>query len=249
MRAAATPGADSPDGQGHAEAPDAPDHANQSTAPDLSELIRSSRSVRRFAPAAVSRRQLLRLIDDALLTPSAGNKQPVRFAPIASDDARRAPLFATLRWAGYLNGRQSDEGSQGRHWPDWPGPDPDERPSAYVVMTLPSDSSHFAYVDLGIVAQTLCLLARQRHGLASCMIAAFDTTQLTGLLGLDKPGHDGGHGPADPPAPQRPILVVALGAPAETPIVEPRRGDDARYWRDEQGRHHVPKLTAEEATL
>ena len=37
-------------------------------------------------------------------------------------------------------------------------------------------------------------------------------------------------------------LVIALGRPRETVIVEEcKNEDDIRYWRDEHGVHHVPK--------
>ncbi len=40
----------------------------------------------------------------------------------------------------------------------------------------------------------------------------------------------------------QPMLVVALGEPAETVVVETVRTDgDVRYWRDADGVHHVPK--------
>jgi len=37
-------------------------------------------------------------------------------------------------------------------------------------------------------------------------------------------------------------LVLALGKPAETVVLEDLEpGGDTRYWRDEEGVHHVPK--------
>jgi hypothetical protein len=43
------------------------------------------------------------------------------------------------------------------------------------------------------------------------------------------------------------MLVIALGEPAEEIIIEPMaENGDVRYWRDEQGRHHVPKRSLEE---
>ena len=38
------------------------------------------------------------------------------------------------------------------------------------------------------------------------------------------------------------LLVLALGRPKEAVIVETVGADgDVKYWRDDEGRHHVPK--------
>ena len=48
----------------------------------------------------------------------------------------------------------------------------------------------------------------------------------------------------------RPLLVVALGYPAETVIIEEiGPGGDIRYWREEDGSHHVPKRKREHILL
>ena len=41
--------------------------------------------------------------------------------------------------------------------------------------------------------------------------------------------------------------VIALGKPAETIVLEEARNpEEVKYWRDEEGRHHVPKRPLEE---
>jgi len=46
------------------------------------------------------------------------------------------------------------------------------------------------------------------------------------------------------------LLVLALGKPKETVIVEPLGPEgDIKYWRDSEGRHHVPKRSLEELIL
>lgn len=37
------------------------------------------------------------------------------------------------------------------------------------------------------------------------------------------------------------LLVLALGKPVETVVLEAAKDGDIRYWRDEHGIHHVPK--------
>jgi hypothetical protein len=43
------------------------------------------------------------------------------------------------------------------------------------------------------------------------------------------------------------LLVIALGVPKETVVIDPAGSDgDIAYWRDEDGVHHVPKRALDE---
>jgi nitroreductase len=43
------------------------------------------------------------------------------------------------------------------------------------------------------------------------------------------------------------LLVLALGKPKETVVIDPLgQNGDIKYWRDENGIHHVPKRSLEE---
>jgi nitroreductase len=81
--------------------------------------------------------------------------------------------------------------------------------------------------DLGIAAQSILLGARER-GLAGCMIGSLNKDLLQEMFRL-------------PPRFEI-LLVIALGQPKETAVLEEvKPGDGIRYWRDEHGVHHVPK--------
>ena len=183
----------------------------------LAELVARTRTVRRFREEAPLAPALLeQLVDLARLGGSARNAQSLCYL-VVTEPALRAALFPLLAWAGYL--------------PDWPGPAPGERPAAYVVCVLdrerqrgPESEAHF---DLGIGTQNL-LLGAAEHGVMGCRIGAFPADKVRTLLQLD--------------ARYQPLLVVALGEPAETVVVETVGTDgDVRYWRDADGVHHVPK--------
>ena len=183
----------------------------------LAELVARTRTVRRFREEAPLAPALLeQLVDLARLGGSARNAQSLCYL-VVTEPALRAALFPLLAWAGYL--------------PDWPGPAAGERPAAYVVCVLdrerqrgPESEAHF---DLGIGTQNL-LLGAAEHGVMGCRIGAFPAEKVRTLLQLD--------------ARYQPLLVVALGEPAETVVVETVGTDgDIRYWHDTDGVHHVPK--------
>lgn len=187
----------------------------------LEELVRKNRSYRRFEESfAISRQTLLELVDLARLSASGANRQPLKYV-LVCDSQTNALVFPHLAWAGYLT--------------DWPGPEEGERPSAYIIILLDTAIAKSAGVDHGIAAQSILLGATER-GLGGCIIASVQRQALSQMLNIE---------------PRYEILVVlALGKPAEQVFVEPVGVDgDIRYWRDEEGGHHVPKRSLDEIVL
>ena len=184
----------------------------------IKDLILKNRSYRRFDQAVEIRREILvELVDLARLSPSAMNLQPLKYL-LSNEPERNALIFKRLAWAGYLK--------------DWGGPVEGERPAAYILILGDKRLKQEFGVDPGIVAQSMLLGAVER-GLGGCILGSVKRAELAQDLGL---------------AEHLQILyVVALGVPAETVVVEPLGAEgDIRYWRDEQGVHHVPKRGLEE---
>lgn len=183
----------------------------------LKNLVRQTRTVRRFQEAKPLPPEMLHdLVDLARLGGSARNAQALKYM-IVTGDIQRQDLFPLLAWAGYL--------------PHWPGPAAGERPPAYILCLLdsrlqkgPITEAHF---DLGIATQNL-LLGAAEQGIFGCRIGAFVPARVQQLLNL--------------PEQYSVLLVLALGYPAETVVLEEVGEDgDIRYWHDAQGVHHVPK--------
>jgi len=65
------------------------------------------------------------------------------------------------------------------------------------------------------------------EGLGSCILGAVEREKLREILKV--------------PEFLAVALVVALGYPAENPVVEPVKDGDIKYWLDENGVLHVPK--------
>jgi nitroreductase len=182
------------------------------------ELVTRSRSIRRFDESfEVNDATLRELVELACYVPSAANKQLLRFMPVTGDDMLDK-VFPCLKWAGYLK--------------DWPGPEPGERPRAALVMLCRKEDALGAACDSGIAAQTIMLGAAEKE-LGGCIVAAIERERLIASLGI--------------PDAWTVLLVIALGKPAETVVIDQiEPGGDIRYWRDQHGIHHVPKRRVDE---
>lgn len=187
----------------------------------IDDLIKGNRSFRRFdSSVTVERRTLEELIDLARHSASARNLQPLKYI-LSSDPETNALIFDTLTWAVDLK--------------DWDGPAPRERPSAYIVILGDTTVTTNFGCDHGIASQSIMLGARAR-GLGGVMMASINKPQLRQSLNI--PEH------------LEILLVLALGQPAETVVIEPVPPDGKlHYWRDSHGVHHVPKRSLNEIIL
>ena len=179
----------------------------------LKDLVYHSRSYRRFDQSVHIPLATLRdLVDLMRLSPSGGNKQPLKYMLISSEEIC-AKIFPCLRWAAYLK--------------DWDGPDEGERPAAYVIVLGDTTITTDFGVDPGIAMQTL-LLGAVEQGYGGCMLANILRDELRTALEI--------------PARFEILYVVALGNPVEKVVVEAVGAEgDIKYWHDDQQVHHLPK--------
>jgi len=184
----------------------------------LRNLVLSNRSYRRFDESCpIPRETLVELVGLARCTASAGNRQPLKYI-LSADRETNARIFPFLAWAGYLK--------------DWDGPASGERPTGYIVILVDESITKDWWCDDGIAAQTI-LLGAVEKGFGGCMFGSVQREKLRQEFAI--PDH------------LRVRLVLALGKPAETVVLEDLKpGGDIRYWRDEKGVHHVPKRNLEE---
>jgi nitroreductase len=184
----------------------------------LEELLTRNRSYRRFRQSEpLDEKTLVDLVGLTRLCPSAANRQPLKYL-VSWSPEQNAVIFTQLRWAAALT--------------DWPGPAEGERPAGYIVVLGDKRITGNFHCDHGIAAQTI-LLAAVQQGLGGCIIASIDRDGLARKLNL--------------PTHFEILLVLALGKPAETVVLEHDKSPDQRpYWRDADGVHHVPKRPLEE---
>jgi len=188
---------------------------------NFEQLIVRNRSYRRYDQSQVVGADTLRdLVDIARRTPSAANRQPLKYVLI-DDPAGCARLFAHLAWAGALK--------------DWPGPAEGERPAAYVIILCDTEIAKSPTCDHGIAAQSMLLAAVER-GLGGCMLGAINREGIRQDFNI--------------PDRYEILLVVSLGVPAETCVLEEMKaGAGVDYYRDAQDVHHVPKRPLDEIIL
>jgi nitroreductase len=187
----------------------------------LEDLIRKNRSYRRFhQDVPVDIETLRALVNLARLSASGSNLQPLKYI-LSCQPETNARIFPHTRWAGYLK--------------DWSGPAEGERPAAYIVILGDTEIRQSFGCDHGIAAQSIMLGATER-GLGGCMIGSIDHNGLRQML--------------DIPKQYEILLILALGKPKETVVLEEVAPDgDIRYYRDAQGVHHVPKRSLNELIL
>ena len=183
------------------------------------DLVLKNRSYRRFRQEPRVTAGLLReLVELARFSPSAANLQPLRYI-LSADPDTNARVFEHLAWAGYLT--------------KWPGPAEGERPTGYIIILRDNEVSPSVDCDHGIAAQTMLLGAADR-GFGGCMIGSIKREALAQTLQVA--------------ARYAILLVIALGTPGETVVLE-ESADDVKYWRDDRDVHHVPKRPLGEIIL
>lgn len=178
------------------------------------DLVLKNRSYRRFhEDVKISNEDLYELASLCQIVPSTANSQAIKLMLI-NNETDNAKVFETLGWAGMLK--------------DWPGPIEGERPVSYIIVLDDLSLGKDKAVDVGIISQTLLLGAADK-GLGGCMLGNINRPMLATALHIDLEKY-------------AIELVIALGKPKETVVIEemtPETGN--RYYRDENGVHHVPK--------
>lgn len=161
---------------------------------DFFDTVRARQSVRAYQARDISPDTLNLILSAANQSPSAGNLQAYRIIPVRQKSLRRE-----LAKAAYHQNFMTQ---------------------APVVLVFCADSersgakygakgeSLFCVQD-ATIATAYAQLAATALGLATCWIGAFDGQGVAGLLGL-KPG-------------LRPVAILPVGWPAETPPRTPRR--------------------------
>ncbi len=187
--------------------------------PPLDSLLLRNRSCRGYDSSyLVSNEELMQIISVANKVPSACNQQVLRFRPVLNDEA--AAVNSHIRLGGALK--------------ELGLPLPGTAPNAFIVICSTIGRTHWADVDLGIMAQSMLLKATEMH-LAGICIGAFDKDAIISELGI--------------PEGLEPVLILAVGKSIEhIYLTEISEGENHSYYRKD-GIQYVPKVKIEDLLI
>jgi nitroreductase len=165
-------------------------------AEELLELIRNRRSIRAFLPDPLSEAEIEALVEAMRWAPSAGNLQSRFFYFITNKQLQRQ--LARAAWEQYFIS---------------------EAPLVLVGCVDTRIQAHYgtrgvalySVMDVSAAVQNV-LLTAHALGLGSCWVSAFDEAAVHSILGL--PSH------------LRPVVIIPIGKPAESPAPRPRAPKD-----------------------
>jgi len=169
----------------------------------IPEVIKRRRSIRAFSDRNLSDDEVKLLVEAACRAPSAGNRQPWEFVVVRDEENRRR-----LAEAAYGQSFIA------------------EAPVVFVVCADPNRSASrygrrgvelYCLQDTAAAVQNL-LLTAAHNGLGSCWIGAFDEEKTAEAIGA--------------PEGVRPVAIVPVGCPAESPPPRPRRDLSAVIHRE-----------------
>lgn len=161
---------------------------------EIPENIKNRRSIRAFSKRELPEGAAELLVRAACMAPSAGNLQPWEFIAIRDPETKRR-----LAEAAYGQSFIA------------------EAPLVFLVCAVPGRSSWrygkrgaelYCIQDTAAATENL-LLTATANGLGGCWVGAFDEERAAKAVGA--------------PEGVRPVAIIPIGYPAETPTAPPRR--------------------------
>jgi nitroreductase len=167
---------------------------------ELGAVIKGRRSIRKFKPNGISRETIREILEMARWAPSWGNTQPWEFYVLTGkplEDFRKAnhQLFVDSQpftpdvpmpevWPAHLKRRYGELGEIILRTLNIKREDKETRKKLYenmallfgapclIVACIPRENLiEYAMLDVGLILQTICLIAHQK-GIGTCIMAA-----------------------------------------------------------------------------
>ena len=183
---------------------------------NLLELNKGNRTIRKFRQDPVPDEVIQYIMENVRLCHCGNNRQVLRYIDVRSAEYCQK-VGDLLHYAALL---PADVGM----------PKPDERPTAYIVITVPKKDAGLTDMDAGIASQVITQAAYDK-GVASCILFNFNKEQMDRVLNL--------------PEDRTSRLVISLGYPAISSKVEDAVDGNVKYYVADDG-YHVPKLSLDE---
>ena len=179
---------------------------------EFEEIVFKRRTIRRFKQDPISTETLKKLVDYARVAPVARNIQALEFI-IVNGAEMKQKLFPLVRWANSLPEDQRT-------------PEKGREPTAYILVLVNKKIKNaFVDFDVGAAVENI-LLGAISFGIGTCWMAAIDYKRIRELFEI----------PEDYDLKQ----VISLGYSDEESVMETYK-DSYKYWKDTDGKMHVPK--------
>jgi len=167
----------------------------------------------------VQKSRSYRRFDETHMIDEALLKELIELARFSPTASNMQPLKFCLSCQAEMNSKIFPALAWAGYLNDWSGPAEGERPTAYIIILGDKEVRESFGIDHGIAAQSIMLGAAEK-GLGGCIIGSVKREDL------------------------------ALGKPAEKVVIDPLPDDgNTRYYRDEEGVHHVPKRSLDDLIL
>lgn len=187
----------------------------------MTELAIACRTYRRFTQEEVPQELLALMVENARISNSAMNQQPLRYA-VVHDPALVAAMQPLLHWAAKL---PKDIGT----------PKEGEQPTAFIVVCTEGRDTPYTGIDMGIAVRTMTLTACE-GGVGSCIMGSVEFPKVAALLEL--------------PETWKPRLVLSLGYPDHASVITDLPADgNTNYYVNEDRDYFVPKRSQEDIVL
>ncbi|MEX1376610.1 MAG: nitroreductase family protein [Eubacteriales bacterium] len=186
---------------------------------DIYELQAHRRTIRKFLNKPIDYDILKKFVEYARLSASARNLQPVRYY-ISNIDEITNEIFKNVSWAGYLKGAHS--------------PSFNEQPKAYILFLYDKSETENPRWDIGAASHAIQLMA-ENEGMGTCWMGAIKRENILKICNIDS----------------RYTLdsLLAIGYPAENPVIDEMVDGDFKYFLDEKKTLHVPKLSLDDVLI
>lgn len=185
---------------------------------EFEQALKQRRTIRFYEQKAVSRDDVRDLLEAARVTSSAGNLQKLRYVVVQEPQLAEA-LFKETAYAALVKPRRN---------PVWGV----TAPQTFIVVNCPAPVGPMNYADAGAAIQSMQLAATAK-GLGCCWLGAINKPNIHKLLDLAETTEV--------------LFVLAVGYPAESPVMETATSGVA-YYLDEANTLHVPKLPVDAVT-
>lgn len=184
---------------------------------NMKTIVKGDRTIRKFQQKKINNEDLQDIMENVRFAHCSNNRQLLRYM-VVTDDHLCKCIGKEVHYAASL---PRDLGQ----------PKENEEAVAYVIILVPVNAGAIQDIDVGIVAEVITASAYEKN-IGCCMMLNFNVSNINAIL--------------DIPFEYKARMVISMGYPALTSIVEDVKEDNLNYYIDEEKNYHVPKRSLEE---